>query len=78
MHTYNDAIKDSLGSYILYPGNKPALFPSKRESIVGAFPLNPEPYSNEINEITVLINKKIDDLSSFIFCSFNNITKNSQ
>lgn len=61
MHTYNDAIKDSLGSYILYPGNKPALFPSKRESIVGAFPLNPEPYSNEINEITVLINKKIDD-----------------
>lgn len=62
MHTYNDAIKDSLGSYILYPGSfPPALFPSERKAIVGAFPLNPEPNSNEINEIINLVNKKIDD-----------------
>ena len=62
MHTYNDAITDSLGSYILYPGTVLELFPPEGKSIVGAFPLNPDPNSNEIDEIIGIVNEKIDEL----------------
>lgn len=62
MHTYNDAIKGSLGSYILYPGTYSELFPHDGKSIVGAFPLNPDPNSNEINKIMEIVDEKIDDL----------------
>jgi len=43
MHTYKDAIKYSLGAYILYPGKKKRLYPEKDAIIpsVGAFPLKP-------------------------------------
>lgn len=41
MHTYKDAIKNTLGSYVLYPGEVKKLFPDNENGLVGAFPLNP-------------------------------------
>jgi len=44
MHTYKDAILRSEGAYILYPGDKKALFRVKNDQdipSVGAFPLTP-------------------------------------
>ena len=46
MHTYKDAIRNTIGSYILYPGDtiKEKLFYEDKEielDSVGAFPLNP-------------------------------------
>ena len=44
MHTYKDAINDSLGAYVLYPGSEPKIFRKKTPNIlpsVGAFPLKP-------------------------------------
>lgn len=43
MHTYKDAIPDSLGSYVLYPGDYSKIYREGDEIIpsVGAFPLTP-------------------------------------
>ena len=44
MHTYKDAIKNTLGAYVLYPGTEPKIFEEKSPNIipsVGAFPLKP-------------------------------------
>ena len=62
MHTYNDAIKHTLGSFVLYPGEEEQLFPSKNNPKVGAFPLNPNPNPSlhEKNSIKNIILKKIN------------------
>jgi hypothetical protein len=44
MHTYKDAIKNTLGAYVLYPGHECKIFKENPSSIipsVGAFPLTP-------------------------------------
>jgi len=44
MHTYKDAIKNTLGAYVLYPGHECKIFEENTSSIVpsvGAFPLTP-------------------------------------
>ena len=44
MHTYKDAILNSLGAYVLYPGDKAGLFQVKDDYItpsIGALPLKP-------------------------------------
>lgn len=43
MHTYKDAILNTKGAYVLYPGDKAKIFREKEEIIpsVGAFPLTP-------------------------------------
>lgn len=43
MHTYKDAILNTKGAYVLYPGDKAKIFREKGEIIpsVGAFPLTP-------------------------------------
>jgi len=54
MHTYKDAILKSEGAYILYPGDKQALFKvSDYHQIpsVGAFPLTPGKNGNDENEL---------------------------
>ena len=51
MHTYKDAIRDTIGSYVLYPGNsnEPDLFfENDGLASVGAFPLNPG--DNKLNK----------------------------
>ena len=61
MHTYNDAIKNSLGSFVLYPGEDEDLFPDERIAQVGAFPLNPDKISENAERVYGIIDKKIDD-----------------
>ena len=43
MHAYKDAIADTIGAYVLYPGEKKKLYheDEMRLKSVGAFPLNP-------------------------------------
>ena len=43
MHAYKDAILDTVGAYVLYPGEKTRLYFEDEEKLksVGAFPLNP-------------------------------------
>ena len=52
MHAYKDAIADTIGAYVLYPGEKKKLYheDEMRLKSVGAFPLNPgENKGNEEN-----------------------------
>ena len=69
MHTYKDAISDSLGAYILYPGNVPAIFDEFQDTTgkftpsVGAFPLTP---GEEISEEEDQISGFIEDVLEFI------------
>ncbi len=62
MHTYNDAIVNTLGSFVLYPGGEKKLFPNDNDAQVGAFPLNPNsnPNLSEKNNIKEIISKKIN------------------
>ncbi|MGC9517480.1 MAG: DUF2357 domain-containing protein [Methanomicrobiales archaeon] len=44
MHTYKDALKETMGAYVLYPGKKSMIYRERSECIlpsVGAFPLTP-------------------------------------
>lgn len=43
MHTYKDAIDNTKGAYVLYPGLEPEIYYERENDIesVGAFPLNP-------------------------------------
>lgn len=65
MHAYKDAIKNAIGSYILYPGEKAEIFykegKNKLES-VGAFPLNPGEDKEEKRELVEFIHGLIEDL----------------
>ncbi len=65
MHAYKDAIKNAIGSYILYPGEKAEIFykegKNKLES-VGAFPLNPGGDKEEKIELAEFIQGLIEDL----------------
>lgn len=60
MHAYNDAIRRTGGSYVLYPGTKEKSLKGFHEIIpgLGAFPVNP----NTFEEDAVAIKQFIDDL----------------
>ena len=57
MHTYKDAILNSLGSYVLYPGDYPTIYPEGEGIIpsVGAFPLTPGNSHEQEEELMGLI-----------------------
>ena len=65
MHAYKDAIADTIGAYVLYPGEKKKLYyeDEMRLKSVGAFPLNPGRTSENRNELIDFIHDKILDLS---------------
>ena len=67
MHAYKDAILDTVGAYVLYPGEKDKVYyenlDEKLES-VGAFPLRPGDNVHNRKEISQFIFNKIFDLSS--------------
>ena len=44
MHSYKDAISNTVAAYVLYPGKKPDIFRESKGALesVGAFPLNPK------------------------------------
>jgi len=64
MHTYKDAIKNTWGAYVLYPGHLHKIFKENEEDIipsVGAFPLTPG--GDELNEegmIEIFIKEVLD------------------
>lgn len=65
MHTYKDAIKNTIGAYVLYPGNKMELFYENKDNMmdsVGAFPLNPGEDKEEKKELVKFIHNLIEDL----------------
>ena len=55
MHAYKDAIKNTIGSYILYPGATKELFTKNQFESVGAFTLNPGKNMKERKEIVSFI-----------------------
>jgi uncharacterized protein len=57
MHTYKDAILNSLGAYVLYPGDYPTIFREENEIIpsVGAFPLTPGNNREQEEELMKII-----------------------
>lgn len=66
MHTYKDAIKGSLGAYVLYPGSEMKIFretPPNRLPSVGAFPLTPGDDVEEEGKIEKFILDILEDLS---------------
>lgn len=68
MHTYKDAIKNTIGAYVLYPGNKMELFYENKDNMmdsVGAFPLNPGEDKEEKKELVKFIHNLIEDLINF-------------
>ena len=58
MHTYRDAIRDSTGAFILYPGTTYASFPETPDSPeacgVGAIPLVPGGSTDELERLISL------------------------
>lgn len=64
MHTYKDAIKDTLGAYVLYPGRKNQIYKEFSSILpsVGAFPLTPGVGVNDAKNIEIFINQVIDYL----------------
>ena len=68
MHTYKDAIRDTIGSYVLYPGNSgdPKLFyENDGLASVGAFPLNPGNDKLNKNVLKEFIETFIEELISY-------------
>ena len=67
MHAYKDAISDTIGAYVLYPGEKDKVYYEnldKKLESVGAFPLRPGDNLYNRKEISEFIYKKILDLSN--------------
>ena len=64
MHTYKDAIVNTKGSYILYPGNKAKIY--RRDEViipsVGAFPLTPDNTHEQEEELIKTISEFIEAL----------------
>lgn len=68
MHAYKDAIADTIGAYVLYPGEKKKLYheDEMRLKSVGAFPLNPGGASENKKELIDFIRDKILYLNGLI------------
>lgn len=63
MHTYKDAIKGSLGAYVLYPGDIPKIYNENETGIfpsIGAFPLKPNGNISEETKIEEFIYDILD------------------
>lgn len=69
MHTYREAIRNVIGAYILYPGEKAIVYPT-HDAVgtyegVGALPLKPEagarPVEQHLKDIRRVIHAFIKD-----------------
>ena len=69
MHAYKDAILDTVGAYVLYPGGKDKIYYEnldERLESVGAFPLRPGDNLYNRKKISEFIFKEIFDLSNLV------------
>ena len=65
MHTYIDAIINSIGAFVLFPGNSESIYKQNKENSihsVGAFPLKPGDSIINENRITSFIKSLLSDL----------------
>lgn len=62
MHSYKDAIENTLGAYVFYPGEKDRIFEENELKSVGAFPLNPGNDKNEKRELVNFIMNLLEKL----------------
>lgn len=65
MHTYIDAIINSIGAFVLFPGNSESIYKQNKENSihsVGAFPLKPGDSIINENRITGFIKSLLSDL----------------
>lgn len=62
MHTYKDAISNTLGAYVLYPGEDCEIYEEKEYIGVGAFPLSPRNNKNNKKELLDFIKGYIEYL----------------
>jgi len=64
MHAYKDAIRNSLGAYILYPGNEKKSYSESKDDIsgVGAYPLRPFNEMQDENNIEDFIKEIFNKL----------------
>ncbi len=67
MHSYKDAIRDTIAAYVLYPGSKRDIFYEKKGYLesVGAFPLSPSEDRENKKELLDYIKRIIVDLIDF-------------
>lgn len=64
MHAYKDAIEDTIGAYVLYPGEDREIFYESDEKLesVGAFPLNPGENKDKEDSLRDFIIEMIEKL----------------
>lgn len=67
MHSYKDAIRDTIAAYVLYPGSKRDIFYEKKGYLesVGAFPLSPSEDRENKKDLMEFIRNIIVDLLGF-------------
>ncbi len=66
MHAYKDAIRRTVGAYVLYPGTKKHEFKGFHEIIpgLGAFPVSPSNNGDGIDAVENFINEVVDNFSN--------------
>ena len=64
MHSYKDAIEDTMAAYVLYPGREKEIFYERKGALesVGAFPLNPRDDRKNKKDLLKFISDFILDL----------------
>jgi predicted component of viral defense system (DUF524 family) len=66
MHAYKDAIRRTVGAYVLYPGSEPSTFKSFHEIVpgLGAFPISPSDDGKGLNAVQSFILEVVDHVSN--------------
>jgi hypothetical protein len=66
MHAYRDAIRNSAGAYVLFPGTTPADFNLHRDELpgLGAFPLRPDHAAEDVHALEQFLRKALEHVAS--------------
>jgi len=66
MHAYKDAIRRTVGAYVLYPGSEPSTFESFHEIVpgLGAFPISPSDDGKGLDAVQSFILEVVDHVSN--------------
>lgn len=67
MHAYRDAIRNSAGAYVLFPGSAPAGFTVHSSEFLpglGAFPLRPDRLSGDLAALEIFLRRAVEHVAS--------------